>query len=70
MNIRYSVGDLIRLPGWSAGRGGHLGLVTRVRRYPGTGQVKSYVLLMSGGNEYEIDLGSWDEEHSSLVQKE
>ena len=69
MNIQlYSVGDLIRLPVGSSKRA-RLGLVTRVRRRPGAGQVKSYVLLMSGGNEYEMDVGSWDEAHSSLVQK-
>ena len=71
MNIQlYSVGDLIRLPGWASRRGGHLGLVIQVRRSPGAGHVKSYILLMSGGNEYEIDVGSWDEAHSSLVQRE
>lgn len=68
MKPKYKVGDLIRLPSWARARP-RLGLVTRVRRRPGAGWVKSYVLLMSGGNEYEIDLGSWDEEHSNLVQE-
>jgi len=68
MKLKYKVGDLIRLPAWSAARP-RLGLVTRVRRRPGAGRVESYVLLMSEGNEYEMDLGSWDEENSILVQE-
>jgi hypothetical protein len=63
----YKVGDLVQLNRPPAGSG--LYLVTRVRRRPGVGVPLGYVLLTSGGNEYEMDVGSWDEEHSSLVQK-
>lgn len=67
MKPKYKVGDLVELPYFRGKQ--PLGLVTRVRRYPGGGRVAGYVLLMSGGNEYEMDADSWDETESSLVQE-
>ena len=69
MNREYKVGDLVQLRPQFKKDGHRLGLVTRVRRYPGAGRVWCYVLLMSGGWEYEMEVFSWDEENSSLVQK-
>jgi len=68
MNREYSVGDLVELPG-VAYFPTELYLVTQVRRRPGNGLPICYVLLTPKGGEYEMDVGSWSERHSKLVQK-
>ena len=69
MKAMYKVGDLVELPGLGGWMPSGLYLVTQVRRRPGNGLPIGYVLLTPRGSEYEMDVGSWSERHSKLVQK-